>query len=121
MKLLFFILCFFYSFYSDAQENVLNIKPYNDLGLYLKEKFYSDSITQSCYSGFHYVEIEFIKNETAKVKITGSINNEYETKIKKILTEDIWDKKFIKKCKKENLVIILDVFRQNEKTSIAGG
>ena len=93
-----------------------SIKSYlskdTSLAKYIEANFYSDNERDTCYTGIHFIEIEFLKKDSLGIIISPQLKYQYFGRIKKLVQNfrDIfWKPEFINYCKSNNKTVIQPV------------
>lgn len=80
------------------------------LATYLQQQFYSESFVDTCYTGIHFLDIDF-SSRSVSTFISGNLNAVYKKRIESLLADPlkIWDKRYVAYCKKNKVHIVLPI------------
>lgn len=92
MKHLCFALLFLFSAhtrdFAQGKKNSNYLDP-NSFSIALENNFFKGFASDSCYSGFHLLSIDFTNNDYGDIKILGSLHHYYELRLKELIKSQI--------------------------------
>lgn len=82
------------------------------LSNHIKNYFFNDFNSDSCYSGIHFTQIEINSENRFNITFSGILPPSLANRLSDLISksENLWDRKFLKKCRKKNIVLMLPVF-----------
>jgi hypothetical protein len=80
------------------------------LASYIQHQFYSENFVDTCYTGIHFLEINF-SSKSITTFISGNLNSVYKRRIEGLVADPlkIWDKQYVAYCKKKKIHIVLPI------------
>jgi hypothetical protein len=83
------------------------------LAEYLEDNFYSFKEPDTCYTGIHFIEVEFSNKNSLMITVTGELKNQYGVRIRQLLQKfrhSFFNSKFVNYCRKNKKIIIQPIF-----------
>jgi hypothetical protein len=108
-KILFIFLFFFCSIGYGQKKSLRKYSTDTTLSRYISAHFYSEKEKDTCYSGIHFIKIQFSAKQNQAISISGELPDQYLGRIKQLIGEfsaSYFNPKFINYCKKNKKMIV---------------
>jgi hypothetical protein len=108
-KILFIFLFFFCSIGYGQKKSLRKYSTDTTLSRYISAHFYSEKEKDTCYSGIHFIKIQFSAKQNQAISISGELPDQYIGRIKQLIGEfsaSYFNPRFINYCKRKKKVII---------------